>query len=96
MGVQILYCICLFFVLEQISSVDSLVMTSVACGEAHSMALNEWGQLYAWGSDSCCQLGRIKINRIIYVYKVLIDLSRSIKELKLMRAFNTSQKSLNI
>lgn len=22
------------------------------------MALNEWGQLYTWGSDSCCQLGR--------------------------------------
>jgi len=42
---------------EQITSVDSLVMTSVACGEAHSMALNEWGQLYTWGSDSSNQLG---------------------------------------
>lgn len=43
---------------EQITSVDSLVFTSVSCGETHSMALNEWGQLYTWGSDSCCQLGR--------------------------------------
>lgn len=44
---------------EQITSVDSLVMTSIACGEAHSMALNEWGQLYTWGSDLYSQLGEI-------------------------------------
>lgn len=48
-----------FGFIEQITSVDSLVMISVACGEAHSMALNEWGQLYTWGSDSCCQLGKV-------------------------------------
>jgi alpha-tubulin suppressor-like RCC1 family protein len=44
---------------EQITSVSSLVMTSVACGEAHSMALNQCGQLYTWGSGACCQLGKI-------------------------------------
>lgn len=44
---------------EHITSVNSLVMTSVACGEAHSMALNECGQLFTWGSDSCCQLGEV-------------------------------------
>lgn len=36
-------------------------MKSVACGEAHSMALNEWGQLYTWGSDSFGQLGEFKL-----------------------------------
>lgn len=50
---------CLFYSVEQITSVDPIVMISVACGEAHSMALNEWGQLYTWGSDSCCQLGEV-------------------------------------
>lgn len=54
---------------EPITAVDSLVMTSVACGEAHSMALNEWGQLYTWGSDSSCQLGKLKCC-IYYAYFV--------------------------
>lgn len=44
---------------EPIPMVDSLTMTSVACGEAHSMALNEWGQLYTWGSNMHCQLGKV-------------------------------------
>lgn len=46
---------------EKIPGIESLVMTSVACGEAHSMALNEWGQLYTWGSDSSGQLGKLKM-----------------------------------
>lgn len=35
-------------------------MTKVACGDFHSMALNEWGQIYAWGSDAHHQLGKIE------------------------------------
>lgn len=46
-------------------------MTSVACGETHSMALNEWGQLYTWGSDSCCQLGKVLLQYIIHKSKYL-------------------------
>lgn len=49
----------MFGSIEQITSVDPIVMISVACGEAHSMALNEWGQLYTWGSDFCGQLGEV-------------------------------------
>lgn len=32
-------------------------ITHVACGKNHSLALNQWGQLFAWGSDDCGQLG---------------------------------------
>ncbi|XP_050536005.1 probable E3 ubiquitin-protein ligase HERC4 isoform X1 [Daktulosphaira vitifoliae] len=59
---------------EQISNVDSLVMTNVACGEAHSMALNEWGQLYTWGSDSHCQLGRETADEIQLKPKIVKSL----------------------
>lgn len=44
-------------------------MTSVACGEAHSMALNEWGQLYTWGSDACRQLGKIQMQCVTRILK---------------------------
>lgn len=32
-------------------------MSSVACGIQHSVAVDEWGQLFSWGSDSMGQLG---------------------------------------
>ncbi|XP_034829545.1 probable E3 ubiquitin-protein ligase HERC4 isoform X1 [Maniola hyperantus] len=32
-------------------------LTAVACGLQHSMALDEWGQPFSWGSDSMGQLG---------------------------------------
>lgn len=32
-------------------------MTQVACGESHSLALNQWGHVFSWGSDSHGQLG---------------------------------------
>ncbi|VVC31316.1 Hypothetical protein CINCED_3A018116 [Cinara cedri] len=61
--------------LQQITSVDALVMTSIACGEAHSMALNEWGQLYTWGSDSCHQLGLEIEEGIQYKPKIVKSLA---------------------
>lgn len=33
------------------------IITSVACGNQHSVALDEWGQSFSWGSDSMGQLG---------------------------------------
>lgn len=33
------------------------VISSVACGMQHSTAVDEWGQLFSWGSDSMGQLG---------------------------------------
>lgn len=44
--------------IDLIPTNNTLIMTNVACGEAHSMALNEWGQLYTWGSNICGQLGK--------------------------------------
>ncbi|CAB3239386.1 unnamed protein product [Arctia plantaginis] len=35
---------------------DCTIVT-VACGMQHSVALDEWGQLFSWGSDSLGQLG---------------------------------------
>ncbi|CAH2254500.1 jg25682 [Pararge aegeria aegeria] len=32
-------------------------LSAVACGLQHSMALDEWGQPFSWGSDSMGQLG---------------------------------------
>lgn len=32
-------------------------MTQVSCGDVHSLALNQWGQVFSWGSDSHGQLG---------------------------------------
>lgn len=32
-------------------------MAQVACGGYHTLAFNEWGQLFGWGSDSHSQLG---------------------------------------
>ncbi|XP_049870394.1 probable E3 ubiquitin-protein ligase HERC4 [Pectinophora gossypiella] len=32
-------------------------LTAIACGIQHSMALDEWGQPFSWGSDTMGQLG---------------------------------------
>ncbi|GBP76331.1 E3 ISG15--protein ligase Herc6, partial [Eumeta japonica] len=32
-------------------------ISTVACGQQHSMALDEWGQPFSWGSDEMGQLG---------------------------------------
>lgn len=34
------------------------MITQVSSGMAHSVALNEWGQVFTWGSNSCGQLGK--------------------------------------
>lgn len=32
-------------------------MIAISCGIQHSMALDEWGQPFSWGSDNMGQLG---------------------------------------
>lgn len=32
-------------------------LSAISCGLQHSMALDEWGQPFSWGSDSMGQLG---------------------------------------
>lgn len=44
-------------ILDPVTGLDAHIITRVACGSMHSMALNQWGQVYSWGSDYHGQLG---------------------------------------
>ena len=39
------------------SSFSQRPIAAVACGQHHSMALSDWGDVYAWGRGSEGQLG---------------------------------------
>lgn len=41
----------------QVDFLKNCSLTATACGVQHSMAIDEWGQPYSWGSDSMGQLG---------------------------------------
>lgn len=45
------------YIAEVVSDLENHVINQVACGKSHSLAINEWGQLFAWGSNSSGQLG---------------------------------------
>lgn len=45
------------FVIEKIDRLDVQTITQIACGSHHTLALNEWGQIFSWGSNSNGQLG---------------------------------------
>lgn len=42
--------------LELVDGIKGQRIVSACCGDNHSLAVTEWGQLYGWGSDSHCQL----------------------------------------
>lgn len=42
---------------EKVSGLDAHHIIHIACGTTHSLALNQWGQIFAWGSDTYGQLG---------------------------------------
>lgn len=42
---------------EQVVSLDAQNIVAVSCGEAHTLALNDKGQVFAWGLGSDGQLG---------------------------------------
>lgn len=46
-----------FCSVEQVVALDAQNIVAVSCGEAHTLALNDKGQVYAWGLDSDGQLG---------------------------------------
>lgn len=48
-----------------ISGLDAFVFKKAACGAYHTLVVNEWGQLFSWGSNTEGQLGND-----IYSYKV--------------------------
>lgn len=43
--------------LELVSALDTQKITLVSCGRAHSMAVNDQGQVFAWGAGGGGQLG---------------------------------------
>ncbi|XP_057653179.1 probable E3 ubiquitin-protein ligase HERC4 isoform X1 [Diorhabda carinulata] len=42
---------------KPVSALDAHHIIDVKCGSLHSMALNQWGQVFSWGSNFCGQLG---------------------------------------
>lgn len=44
-------------IIDPVTGLDAYQVTHVSCGLAHSMALNQWGQIFTWGSDAQGQLG---------------------------------------
>lgn len=41
----------------KIESLGNIVITKLACGDSHTMAIDNEGKLYAWGAAACGQLG---------------------------------------
>uniref|UniRef100_A0A8C1N1Q3 HECT and RLD domain containing E3 ubiquitin protein ligase 4 n=1 Tax=Cyprinus carpio TaxID=7962 RepID=A0A8C1N1Q3_CYPCA len=61
--------------LEQVVSLDAQNIVAVSCGEAHTLALNDKGQVFAWGLGSDGQLGLSNIEDCIRVPRTVKSLS---------------------
>lgn len=42
---------------ELVGALDAQKIAGVSCGQAHSLAVNEQGQVFAWGAGEGGQLG---------------------------------------
>lgn len=49
--------VCVCVSTELVGALDAQKIAGVACGQAHSLALSEQGQVFAWGSGESGQLG---------------------------------------
>lgn len=68
LGVQNWNVMSLFLIsVEQVVALDAQNIIAVSCGEAHTLALNDKGQVYAWGLDSDGQLGLLGSEECIRV-----------------------------
>lgn len=52
---------------EQIGALAGQHIVHVACGESHSLALSDQGQLFSWGAGSDGQLGLTTIEDAVTV-----------------------------
>ncbi|KAB0381680.1 hypothetical protein FD755_003597, partial [Muntiacus reevesi] len=59
----------------QVVALDAQNIVAVSCGEAHTLALNDKGQVYAWGLDSDGQLGLLGSEECIRVPRNIKSLS---------------------
>ncbi|XP_034481050.1 probable E3 ubiquitin-protein ligase HERC4 isoform X1 [Drosophila innubila] len=55
----------------EIPELQAYVVTQIACGSRHSMALTEWGQVLSWGDNECGQLGHASDQEIIQLPKIV-------------------------
>lgn len=44
-------------ILDLVEGLKNHNISKVCCGSAHSIAINEWGNVFAWGSNAFYQLG---------------------------------------
>lgn len=45
------------FLSEHVVALDAQIIVAVSCGESHTLALNDKGQIFSWGLGSDGQLG---------------------------------------
>ncbi|XP_076413243.1 putative E3 ubiquitin-protein ligase HERC4 isoform X9 [Peromyscus maniculatus bairdii] len=60
---------------NQVVALDAQNIVAVSCGEAHTVALNDKGQMFAWGLDSDGQLGLLGSEECIRVPRNIKSLS---------------------
>lgn len=54
--------------IELIPDLEAFAFRKIACGNSHTLAVNEWGQLFSWGSNTEGQLGNIVF---VYLHEIL-------------------------
>ncbi|KAH8303684.1 hypothetical protein KR018_011658 [Drosophila ironensis] len=57
-----------------IPELQDYVVSQIACGSRHSMALSEWGQVLSWGDNDCGQLGQATDQEIVQLPKIVRQL----------------------
>ncbi|KAI8120902.1 putative E3 ubiquitin-protein ligase HERC4 [Lucilia cuprina] len=57
-----------------IAELENYVITRISCGARHSMALNEWGQIFTWGHNDYGQLGITNSHDVVIQPKIVRNL----------------------
>jgi alpha-tubulin suppressor-like RCC1 family protein len=77
---------------------NPIALSSIACGESHSMAISEVGDIYSWGFNECGQTGHAHRQQGKEVQEVhrptRVDLSRAFGQVKALQVCGGSQHSV--
>ncbi|KAH8302427.1 hypothetical protein KR044_006384, partial [Drosophila immigrans] len=57
-----------------IPELQDYVISQIACGSRHSMALTDWGQVLSWGDNECGQLGHATDMEVVQLPKIVRSL----------------------
>uniref|UniRef100_A0A914WLK2 BTB domain-containing protein n=1 Tax=Plectus sambesii TaxID=2011161 RepID=A0A914WLK2_9BILA len=63
----------------RVLELQNVVLSQIACGFAHSLALSDEGELFAWGSNSCGQLGVASRSNQPIPMRTAIELGRIVE-----------------